>query len=90
MQALRQADEMMTELTALLADPAQHELAADEVVPDLFWCVPFGVQEECQGKPGKVRSLVPDEGRHLVSETVSKLLPGGEIFLVVTQKDCRD
>lgn len=36
---------MVIGLVALLVDPTQDELAADEVVPNLFWRVLFGVEE---------------------------------------------
>jgi hypothetical protein len=39
---------VVTWLTALLADPPQDELPADEVVPDLFQRVPLGVEEDRQ------------------------------------------
>jgi hypothetical protein len=47
-QPLGQPGEVMAGLTALLADPAQDELAADEVVADLFGSVAFGVEKDRQ------------------------------------------
>jgi len=44
-----QFGELVTGLAAVVADPAQDELAADEVVADLFWRVLLGVEEDRQG-----------------------------------------
>lgn len=47
-QPLCQPGEVMAGLTALLADPTQDELAADEVVADLFGRVTFGIEKDRQ------------------------------------------
>jgi hypothetical protein len=46
MQPPCQPSELMTRLPALLADPAQDELPTDEAMPNLFWRVSFGVEED--------------------------------------------
>jgi hypothetical protein len=85
----------MTRFTALLADPPQHELAADEVVPDLFRRVPFGVEKDRQSLvtaiPGAVRAgdldLVPDPA---FDRQRGDIYPRTEIDgnLEISQLDC--
>jgi hypothetical protein len=67
-QPLGQPGEVVTGLPALLANPGQDELAADEMVPNLFRRVAFGIEEgrqrlitavPCAIRPGDL-DLVPN------------------------------
>jgi len=45
-QPLRQPCELVTRLAALLSNPTQHQLTTNEMVPNLFGCVVFDVEQD--------------------------------------------
>src|SRR5829696_5730915 len=52
--ALGETRERIGGLASLRADPAEHELAGEEVVADLLWGELLGVEDDAQGFVGAV------------------------------------